>query len=848
MDLLDLGLEDLLTAEGSSANGDLAGADAISIGTGTDISGTSKSTRAAPKPKGCSKAAGTYTNCNVCGSTDMARGMKQCKDHNKSLKAFCELREKAPEHPPSEFAALVCEFEQKYPAGGRGKKRGHTSASTAELVQKHTHTSGVQRGLRNVKMHEEEWMHLRVEIQRYPRAEAAAAWKAVKAAISPDLTDQKGPAHSPYRQPMPKEEYVDNYEDISQGNQLCVRPVKKAKADVAAVESMQEELSKDLPAFSNKIFSGVGGSVAGVLSQAGLSGPSQSEVRPGDKNVFSKQIAAAIAEKPPQEETKRRKDVDVEVIRNRALEKLSSVRDKLIEKKNLAIAAREKAIQNSTDSEGKSRADSSSASTIPGLSAVLQTMTGRALLLQTFIQAIGNRGPDAQEPDGAPQTKPEAPELLLGEPFVKAVLEEAGYDFGKKTYPDAMQDGAVKKLTIIQKYFVDKKVLQQALETRLANGGALPFESDQVQNVQPISYFDVMGSCCVPGAKTVDDIKLVDESCNLSRDLAGNLIAFAKKSADEASSFVDRSDKKSNLAAKKASASAETKAAAKKKGESPAKAIQSNTLFDSSHACIKAMQYYATVEDFSKAKSSGKHDATAPHFIESMPRATDAMKGLGVKAALGVFKIQYPVSHQKEEGKGQTAYNGTGQDALREILLEGVGHSASIPELWKGTPTERVFMQVMIYGCTAAMAPLTGPERLGLASGRYQESGVREVIATSVHSLLKFADSVGIVRSEKHGYFDFMSHVAGNLKEDSSMLDKYLEEGGQLLKAKMVAGTYLYMPMGYAVIERTLGDANSYGIRVAVFDKSPETKAGLNEMLKQMDTSNDDSLVKFWKA
>eukprot|EP00959_Pyramimonas_sp_CCMP1952_P412631 8646698-Pyramimonas_sp.AAC.1 len=64
----------------------------------------------------------------------------------------------------------------------------------------------------------------------------------------------------------------------------------------------------------------------------------------------------------------------------------------------------------------------------------------------------------------------------------------------------------------------------------------------------------------------------------------------------------------------------------------------------------------------------------------------------------------------------------------------------------------------------------------------------------------------------------------------------------------MVAGTYLYMPMGYAVIERTLGDANSYGIRVAVFDKSPETKAGLNEMLKQMDTSNDDSLVKFWKA
>ena len=37
-----------------------------------------------PLPSG-SKAQGIYKNCNVCGSTDMAKGMKQCKLHNKTV-------------------------------------------------------------------------------------------------------------------------------------------------------------------------------------------------------------------------------------------------------------------------------------------------------------------------------------------------------------------------------------------------------------------------------------------------------------------------------------------------------------------------------------------------------------------------------------------------------------------------------------------------------------------------------------------------------------------------------------------------------------------------------------------
>lgn len=59
-------------------------------------------------------------------------------------------------------------------------------------------------------MHEEEWMHYRCEIQRYPRPEAKSLWGRIKADIPDAETDAGGPAHSRHRQRMPTEEFGES--------------------------------------------------------------------------------------------------------------------------------------------------------------------------------------------------------------------------------------------------------------------------------------------------------------------------------------------------------------------------------------------------------------------------------------------------------------------------------------------------------------------------------------------------------------------------------------------------------------------------------------------------------------
>ena len=95
-------------------------------------------------PGGCKAA---YENCNVCMDTDMAKGMKQCKKHNKVVRAiddtlrsgdlinntnkrkqFQDLRDNAPDYPPSQFSTTVLEFEEKF--------QRRVAARDAEILQK----------------------------------------------------------------------------------------------------------------------------------------------------------------------------------------------------------------------------------------------------------------------------------------------------------------------------------------------------------------------------------------------------------------------------------------------------------------------------------------------------------------------------------------------------------------------------------------------------------------------------------------------------------------------------------------------------------------------------------------
>ena len=186
------------------------------------------------------------------------------------------------------------EFEDKHPAKGSGAKRGHTGESTAGIVNKHTQKTGVKKGLKTVQMFEALWMKIRVQDQLYPKAEAAAEWERVKASVAEKDTDMLGPSYDRYRQPMPVEEYVDLYKDTSQEKSCVVADAKKRKLTGAEqLAELQSEVSAGHASHSNVMFQHVGGGIANVLTNAGLTHGGLSSNLPPEKSVFAQQLDAA---------------------------------------------------------------------------------------------------------------------------------------------------------------------------------------------------------------------------------------------------------------------------------------------------------------------------------------------------------------------------------------------------------------------------------------------------------------------------------------------------------------------------------------------------------------------------
>ena len=153
-----------------------------------------------------------------------------------------------------------------------------------------------------------------------------------------------------------------------------------------------------------------------------------------------------------------------------------------------------------------------------------------------------------------------------------------------------------------------------------------------------------------------------------------------------------------------------------------------------------------------------------------------------------------------------------------------------------------------IYGSTCGMAPIKSLERQGLGSCRYQESGVREIIAVNVQGLTEFAGEAGITRSATGTYMEYFEDILDRLLVPTN-LELFQQKGGVMFKGAMRPCSFCYIPMVYIVLERTFGDANSYGFQTSAFDKTEKSVQVFKEMTQQLKVvaGSEDVLFKFWE-
>ena len=143
---------------------------------------------------------------------------------------------------------------------------------------------------------------------------------------------------------------------------------------------------------------------------------------------------------------------------------------------------------------------------------------------------------------------------------------------------------------------------------------------------------------------------------------------------------------------------------------------------------------------------------------------------------------------------------------------------------------------------------MKGLERQCLASCRLQEAGSREIVCAPVLALMEYGVDAGIAREEKQTYLDFLNMIYSSIDDQESL--EQFKAFGKLQKVSLRAGQFLYVPMGWLILERTLGDVNAYGYRTAAFDATAQSVANFNTMRTQLEAiaGKEDPLVKSWAA
>ena len=838
-----------------------------------------------------------YSNCNVCMDTDMAPGMKQCKKHNKDVRAiddslkdkdastgtksrkeFQELRDNAPDYPPSQFANVVIEFGQNFPSQGSGKKRGHTAESTYEIVEKHVRRKQSIKGTDMEMMHEAQWIKLRVETQCHPYNEAKEMWDTVFNMIDEEMCDQEGPKHSPHRQPMPQRSFISIQEIVEHMKEIQVRSAKRQKLTGAEqLATLQKGLNTNSVAFNNDIFAANGGkAAAAALTACGSTHHASSSS--SDKNIFAEQLeeAAKLKQAKKAESQQKEKFFDVEVNKNRLLEKFENIGKNLKTKIEAARTQLEETIKLASENANKE---------IPNLPTVVLTMKSRKELLPLLVPESADEQFDCDKEDtcignmhaivkatvhGSKDSKMKKEEadkiiaiikqgkMLSDEKFkhyIEAVLAKHGFRDENFVDVEAVPlDLFCEDFKTLSSFAKQKLALDEEIKLRLQGGKPMPVPAQSIEHICPITFIKAF-RMLVAVAATEQSMKILDDSAVIASDCLGKMIGHISKGAHEVSTCISRFNKKKeteqeNLRKKEAKKKIEDKDKVAKSNKQPQNA-SSACILDLNHEHIKEMQSWDSEALFETARAEGNLDPSRPWTILSAPSIDKLAQNRVVKQQIGIFKIQFPTSNMcQNEHKGHIGLTCQLTKQIREQMINFCVNARPVPDTWKDKPIERMTSQVGICGLeTFNPGFLAGLERQGFATCRYQEAGTREMIAIEILGLVDYATSAGKDRTADETYFQWLERIMKELNRLEEV-EKLKDLNVEVLRASALRpGSFAYIPAGYMIMERAVGDLHSYSLRTPSIDATPESAARFKNIMDQAKAAagEGDSLMKIWQ-
>ena len=229
---------------------------------------------------------------------------------------------------------------------------------------------------------------------------------------------------------------------------------------------------------------------------------------------------------------------------------------------------------------------------------------------------------------------------------------------------------------------------------------------------------------------------------------------------------------------------------------------------------VSDIRKYKDINEFKTAAAAGDFDIRTPYLIEECKSLQDLAGQQITKMAFTNFRAQLPASEAaKQKKKAQCPYSLPNVDQVRSAMLE-LTPKSRIPFVHDSPVSQ--------WGCMSDMMA-AGLEHQAMGNLRFTMKGAREVACTHFDNVLKVAEGIMESRSkvlvinEKYTVNDM---IESTLLRDMDDKGLSIAEECQMraFRCTAPAGSLLFIPAGFATVERALGTEVVQGWRTAVIE------------------------------